>query len=160
MPKKRGNEVFCDKTFILHYYIFLLQRNERISPKIYLSTSLTGQETSITSQLTSVKLDNLLVSRTRNNLFLFSEDDFDVRRRRHEGVDSTMSTVSTTTVLGGLVNNNTGDGEFFNIQTLGLKCNKYQLLFKLVGNSHTSALLSAFFKRSRMNLTDLTGQRP
>jgi hypothetical protein len=82
--------------------------------------NLSASKTSVTGQLTSVKLDNLLVISTRDNLILFSEDNLDVRGRRHERVDSTVSTVSTTTVLGSLVNNNAGDVKFFNIQTLGL----------------------------------------
>jgi hypothetical protein len=71
--------------------------------------------------LTSIKLDNLLVISTGNNLILFSENNLDVRGRRHERVDSTVSTVSTTTVLGSLVDDNAGDVKFLNIQTLSLK---------------------------------------
>jgi hypothetical protein len=65
--------------------------------------------------LTSIELDNLLVISTGNNLILFSEDNLDVRGRRHERVDSTVSTIHTTTVLGSLVNNDAGNVKFFNI---------------------------------------------
>jgi hypothetical protein len=81
---------------------------------------MTLSKTSVTGQLTSIELNNLLVSSTRNGLFLLGEDHLDVRRRGHERVDSTVSTVSTTTVLGGLVDNNAGDEELFNVQSLGL----------------------------------------
>jgi hypothetical protein len=84
--------------------------------KKYLSAS----KTSVTSQLTSVKLNDLLVISTRDDLILFGEDNLDVRGRRHEGVDTTVSTVSTTTVLGSLVNNDAGDIKFLNVQTLSL----------------------------------------
>jgi hypothetical protein len=133
--------------------------------KTYLSTS----KTSVTGQLTSVKLNNLLVISTRNNLILFSEDNLDVRGRGHERVDTTVSTVSTTTVLGSLVNNDAGDIKFLNIQTLSLKQNNVNTFVLIYCSSEfffhiymyiTSALLSAFFKRSVTNLTDLTGQRP
>jgi hypothetical protein len=85
-----------------------------------LNKNLSTGKTSVTGQLTSVKLDNLLVISTGNNLILFSEDNLDVRGRRHERVDSTVSTISTTTVLGSLVDNDAGDVKFFNVQTLGL----------------------------------------
>jgi hypothetical protein len=73
--------------------------------------------------LAGVKLNNLLVGSTRDSLCLFGEDDFDVRRRRHEGVNSTVGTISTTTVLGSLVDNNAGDEKFLNAQTLSLYIN-------------------------------------
>jgi hypothetical protein len=65
--------------------------------------------------LTSVKLDNLLVIRTGNDLILFGEDNLNVRGRTHERVDSTVSTVSTTTMLGGLVDNDAGDIKLLNV---------------------------------------------
>jgi hypothetical protein len=70
--------------------------------------------------LTSVKLNNLLVISTRNDLILFSENNLDVRGRRHERVDTTVSTVSTTTVLGSLVNDDARNVKFLNVQTLSL----------------------------------------
>ena len=93
--------------------------------KVYLfiltEKNLSASKTSVTGQLTSVELDNLLVISTGNNLILFSENNLDVRGRRHERVDSTVSTISTTTVLGSLVDDDAGDVKFLNVQTLSLK---------------------------------------
>jgi hypothetical protein len=75
--------------------------------------------------LTSIELDNLLIISTGNNFILFSENNLDVRGRGHERVDSTVSTVSTTTVLGSLVNNDARDTKFFYVQTLGLLKNTH-----------------------------------
>lgn len=76
---------------------------------------------------------------------------------------STVGAVSAATVLGGLVDNDAGDDEILNVQALGLQhIPKYIYIFfdLLFFLSFTSALASAFFKRSTMYLTDLTGQRP
>ena len=98
-----------------------MEDNKKVYLFILIEKNLSTGKTSVTGQLTSIELDNLLVISTGNNLILFSENNLNVRGRRHEGVDSTVSTVSTTTVLGSLVNNNAGNVKFVNVQTLGLK---------------------------------------
>ena len=98
-----------------------MEDNKKVYLFILIEKNLSASKTSVTGQLTSIELDNLLVISTGNNLILFSENNLDVRGRRHERVDSTVSTISTTTVLGSLVDNNAGDVKFLNVQTLGLK---------------------------------------
>jgi hypothetical protein len=93
--------------FLKIYFLSFLKKE--------LQNNLSTVKTSVTGQLASVELNNLLVSSTGNSFFLLGEDNLDVRRRRHERVDSTVSTVSTTTVLRGLVDNNAGNGKFLNI---------------------------------------------
>jgi hypothetical protein len=82
----------------------------------YLSTSQAG----VASQLTSVETLNLLVGSLGDNSILFGQDDFDVRRSGHVRVDTTVSTVSTTTVLRSLVDDHAGDVKLIQFQTLGL----------------------------------------
>ena len=41
------------------------------------------------------------------------------KKNNSRNLHSTVSTVGTTTVLGGLVDNDAGDVKFFNVQTLG-----------------------------------------
>lgn len=55
-----------------------------------------------------------------DTLLAFSEDHFDVARVRHEGVDSTVSTVCSSAVLWGLVDGHVFDVERIDVQTLEL----------------------------------------
>jgi hypothetical protein len=82
----------------------------------YLSTS----QARVASQLTSVETLDLLVGSLGDSSILFGQDDFDVRRSGHVRVDTTVSTVSTTTVLGSLVDDHAGDVKLIQFQTLGL----------------------------------------
>lgn len=80
-----------------------------------------------------------------------------------------MSTIGTTSLFLGLVNLNVGNEESIHIQTFHLP--KEELVTQIqkkkkcdknldVTINFTSALLSAFLSKSKMNLADLTGQRP
>lgn len=81
-----------------------------------------------------------------------------------------MSPVGTTSLLLSLINLDMGNVESVDIQAFHLGVSKeliewgniwHKLSIKVsIHKGHTSALLSAFLSKSRMNLADLTGQRP
>jgi hypothetical protein len=85
-----------------------------------LKKSLSTSQARVASQLASVETLDLLVGSLGDNSILFGQDDFDVRRSGHVRVDTTVSTVSTTTVLGSLVDDHAGDVKLIQFQTLGL----------------------------------------
>jgi hypothetical protein len=77
-------------------------------------------ETRLASKLTSVKLGNLLAVLLLDSLLLLGEDDLNVARVREVRVDTTVSTVGSAALLGGLVDNNVGNVEVLNGKTLSL----------------------------------------
>ena len=84
----------------------------------YLSATGTG------SELTNVELGLLGLNLTLDGLVLLSENDLDVAGRGHVGVDATVSTVGTTTLLGSLVDLDVLDDESLLLQALNLFCSR------------------------------------
>jgi hypothetical protein len=75
----------------------------------------------LTSELTSIELGNLLTAVLLNSLFLLGKDDLNVAWVGEVGVDTTVSAVGSAALLGSLVNNNVGDVQVLDAQTLSLQ---------------------------------------
>jgi hypothetical protein len=85
----------------------------------YLSALST--KTGLASELTSVELGDLLAAvLLLNSLSLLIEDDLNVTRVGEVGVDTTVSTVGSAALLGGLVDNNVGNVKVLDGKTLSL----------------------------------------
>jgi hypothetical protein len=78
-------------------------------------------DTGLTSELTSIELGNLLTAVLLNSLFLLGKDDLNVAWVGEVGVDTTVSAVGSAALLGSLVNNNVGDVQVLDAQTLSLQ---------------------------------------
>jgi hypothetical protein len=86
-----------------------------------MSVKYLSLDTRLTCELTSVKLGNLLATVfLLNSLFLLGKDDLNVAWVREIRVDTTVSTVGSAALLGCLVDNNVGNIQVLDGQTLGL----------------------------------------
>jgi hypothetical protein len=77
-------------------------------------------DTRLTGELTSVKLGNLLTILLLNILALLGKNDLNVAWVRKVGVNTTVSTEGSAALLGSLVDNNVGNVQVLDAQTLSL----------------------------------------